>query len=107
MPHVIVSSGRALRADRAECRSAWRRSSRSFRWSRAPIFSIPGSGRIPKASGCRPSSARPTPCRRATTRLLTPAIVEPLRLDDEGQRFSRWWNGAKRIASTSDPGRSQ
>jgi L-ascorbate metabolism protein UlaG (beta-lactamase superfamily) len=28
-------------------------------------------------------------------RLLTPMIGEPLRLDDEGQRFSRWWDSAK------------
>lgn len=40
-------------------------------------------------------------------RLLTPVIGEPVNLDDEGQRFSRWWDGARRIASSSDPGRSQ
>jgi L-ascorbate metabolism protein UlaG (beta-lactamase superfamily) len=28
-------------------------------------------------------------------RLLTPMIGEPLKLDDEGQRFSRWWDSAK------------
>lgn len=40
-------------------------------------------------------------------RLFTPMIGEPLRLDDPEPRFSRWWDGAHRIAFLSDLGRSQ
>jgi L-ascorbate metabolism protein UlaG (beta-lactamase superfamily) len=35
-------------------------------------------------------------------RLLTPVIGEPVRLADEGQQFTRWWEDAKRVASRSD-----
>lgn len=38
-------------------------------------------------------------------RLATPMIGEPLKLDDPGQRFSRWWEGTNRISALSDPGR--
>jgi L-ascorbate metabolism protein UlaG (beta-lactamase superfamily) len=31
-------------------------------------------------------------------RLLTPRIGEPVMLDHGGQRFSRWWRGAARVA---------
>lgn len=39
-------------------------------------------------------------------RLLTPIIGEPVRLDDEGQRFARWWEAEKPVASRSDVVRS-
>lgn len=40
-------------------------------------------------------------------RLLTAVIGEPVRLADEGQRFARWWEDAKRFASRSDLAASQ
>ena len=39
-------------------------------------------------------------------RLATPMIGEPLRLGDEGQVFSRWWNNTTKIAASSTPGAS-
>jgi hypothetical protein len=38
-------------------------------------------------------------------RLVTPMIGEPLKLDDEGLRFSRWRDGAKPMAIPSEQGR--
>lgn len=35
-------------------------------------------------------------------RLLTPRIGEPVMLDDDGQRFSRWWRDAARVAHRQD-----
>ena len=34
--------------------------------------------------------------------LLTPRIGEPVMLDDDGQRFSRWWRDAARVAYWQD-----
>ena len=35
-------------------------------------------------------------------RLLTSVIGEPVKLDDEGQRFARWWEDAERVASQAE-----
>lgn len=40
-------------------------------------------------------------------RLSTPMIGEPLKLDDEGQQFSRWWRSAKLVVSSAVAGKIQ